>query len=61
MLRFHKEIIIFLFHIRKPTKEEINEAIECKKEYKEKGYLNLSKIKGKLVITVDAHKLIVNL
>ena len=60
MLRFHQKDVIYIFQIRKPTKEEIDEELEGKKEYKEQGLINLSKIKGKLLITSDAHKVIID-
>ena len=60
MLRFDKEIIIFLFHIRKPTKEEIKKADDRKQRYKKDGTIPLFEIKGKLIITVDSHSIIVD-
>ena len=35
LLRFHQKDIIYIFQIRKPNKEEINEAIEYKKKHED--------------------------
>ena len=60
LLRFHQKDIIYIFQIRRPNKEEIEKSKKQKENYKKDGTINLFEIKGKLLITADAHKVIID-
>jgi len=60
MKRFHEKHILYIFHIRKPNKEEKEDAIEGKKEHEKYGAINLCKIKGRLLIAVNTYNVLID-
>ena len=60
MKRFHEKHILYIFHIRKPNKEEKDDAVECKRKHDEKGYVNLCKIKGRLLIAANTYNVLID-
>jgi len=60
MKRFHKKEILYIFHIRKPNKEEKEKAMRSKKKRKEEGIINLHKIKGRLLIAVNTYNVLID-
>jgi len=49
-----------MIHIRKPNKEEKEDAIEGKKEREKYGAINLCKIKGRLLIAVSSYNVLID-
>jgi len=60
MKRFHEKEILYIFHIRKPNKEEKEDAIDCKKKQEKYGAINLCKIKGRLLIAANSYDVFID-
>ena len=60
MKRFHEKEILYIFHIRKPNKEEKEYAIESKRQHEKYGAIDLCKIHGRLLIAVNTYNVLID-